>query len=354
MQGTGQGCFVFSWDQVELDGLAGNPPAPLMVGANFRWAGRALRVDDPGSVLRLASGEEHRALHAHAAAQVRRMFGAELNFPDSEDEADGPTRAWFELTDGRELLRAVLVERGTGQAPLVMFRDGLPNPDQDYWVLRSEAAVIPNPDPGAMVCFVPGTFVATPTGRRPVEEIAPGDLVSTRDDGPQEVLWRAGRSVSGGRMIAMPGLRPIRIRAGLFGDGEPRPDLYVSPDHRMLLSGPTAQELFGEAEVLVAARDLLGHPGVTVDNRARPVEYIHLMLSRHQILTANGLHCDSFHPGLADLSQLGTADWNRLIRLRPELDRDPMRFGAVARRLLGRAEAALLMHGRTRLTASGH
>jgi hypothetical protein len=41
----------------------------------------------------------------------------------------------------------------------------------------------------APICFVTGTRIATPGGARPVETLAPGDLVMTRDHGAQPLLW---------------------------------------------------------------------------------------------------------------------------------------------------------------------
>lgn len=39
------------------------------------------------------------------------------------------------------------------------------------------------------VCFLRGTLIAVPDGERAVEDIQVGDLVTTVDDGPQEVVW---------------------------------------------------------------------------------------------------------------------------------------------------------------------
>lgn len=353
MQGTGQGCFVFSWGQVELDGLAGSPPATMHVGANWRWQGSAMRVDAPGAALRLAAGAEHLALQEKAARQVRRLFGAELAGEPELSETD-PPGGTFELTDGTGVWLAMLVEGVEGGEPLVMFRDRLPEPDRDYWVLRQDVGTATTVRGHGMICFVPGTLLDTPQGPRPVEDIMPGDCIGTRDDGPQTVIWRAARQISGSRIIAMPDLRPIRIRTDHFGLDAPRPDLFVSPDHRILLTGAAARELFGTDEVLIAARDLIGRAGISADNRARPVEYIHLMLDRHQVLRANGIDCESFHPAAADLEALGAGERGGLESLLPAVARDPMQFGDYARRLLNRAEAALLLHGLGRAPLPGH
>ena len=344
MRHKGQGCFVFSWDQVELDGLTGADPATMVVGATWRWSGHAMRVEDPSDILVLRPGTEQAAQRAHAATQVRRLFSGELDRTAPGEDSAAPANS-FELTDGLARFAAVILDAGAGRAPLVMFRDGLPDPDVDHWVLRQDVLAPDRNSGQGMVCFVPGTLIATPDGQRPVETIRPGDRVLTRDNGPQTVLWQASRRVSAGRLIATPALRPIRIRAGQFGQGRPEPDLMLSPDHRLLVGGSAATELFATDEVLVTARDLVGLPGITRDDRPLPVEYIHLMLDGHQVIAANGLFSESFHPAAADLETLAAPERAALDAIIPGLTLDPMRLGDFARRLASRAEAALMLHG---------
>ncbi|MFD1808336.1 Hint domain-containing protein [Gemmobacter lanyuensis] len=124
----------------------------------------------------------------------------------------------------------------------------------------------------------------------------PGDSILTRDNGPQPILWTGHRRMTGARLYAMPHLRPIRFRAGALGSGRPEDDLLVSPQHRMLVQGPAARALFNEAEVLVAAEDLLNDRSIVVDHALREVTYVHILLERHNIVFANGMETESFHP----------------------------------------------------------
>ncbi len=104
-------------------------------------------------------------------------------------------------------------------------------------------------------CFVAGTLIATSDGERPAESLVPGDLVLTKDDGPQPLRWLGTRKVA-----ATGDFAPIHIRADTFGRHR---DLLVSPLHRLLIRDNLAELLFGETEVLVAARDLLNDRSVT-------------------------------------------------------------------------------------------
>jgi hypothetical protein len=195
-----------------------------------------------------------------------------------------------------------------------------------------------------VICFTPGTRIATPTGPRLIQTLQPGDLVLTKDDGPQPVIWTGERRMSGARLYAMPHLRPIRFRAGSLGVDRPEPDLIVSPAHRMLLKGGAAQALFGTTEVLVRAEDLVNDSSIAVDHALREVTYIHILLERHNIVFANGIETESFHPSNTALEMVDAAQREGLLAILPEIARNPETYGDYARRNLSGSEAALLRH----------
>jgi hypothetical protein len=85
------------------------------------------------------------------------------------------------------------------------------------------------PEAGGVICFTPGTRLATPAGPVPVEALREGDMVDTVDGGAQEILWIGHRRLGGAQMHAMPDLRPIRIRAAALMDGRPMRILSSRP-----------------------------------------------------------------------------------------------------------------------------
>ncbi|WP_420011407.1 Hint domain-containing protein [Tateyamaria sp.] len=137
-------------------------------------------------------------------------------------------------------------------------------------------------------CFVAGTLIATDRGDMPVETLQPGDLVMTQDDGAQPLRWIGTRTVA-----AQDNFAPILIRAGTFGR---HGDVQVSPLHRVLVRDSLAELLFGEAEVLVAAKDLVNDHSVT-RQVGGTVTYVHLMFDKHQVVFTEGLASESFLPG---------------------------------------------------------
>lgn len=342
MRATALGTFVFSWNQVEVDGVCGTLPSEMVAGAAWRWTGEALRVEDMQSVLVLTSGQDE--VRARAARHIQKLIQSAPDMTAGEEDTEAPANS-FDLTDGLGLFHAIVLDVGSGRAPLVVFKDRLPPQGQDLWVIRQEVkAAEPKAADGGMLCFVPGTLITTARGDVPVEELDEMDQVQTADNGFQPVLMATRSRVSGGRILAMPKLRPVRISAATFGVDVPNPDLYVSPDHRILIRGAEAQALFNTPECLVAARDLVGMKGVRVDHRIRAVEYIHLALDGHQIVRANGVDCESFHPALAATAEMASAHRSKLENLFPGVIEDPMIFGQFARRMVTQAEAAIWGH----------
>lgn len=349
-----RGTFVISWSQTELDGHKAAPIGTLSVGAAWSWTGDALRVDGPANVLQLDRAEEDENLRRRAARTVRRLVGVamdlEISEPSQETFEDPLLDQCFVVSDGRESYVVTLIETGTGSAPLLMFHDCLPPVGKEFWVVhynRDTPAAKPATRTGAgtgVICFTPGTRIMTPLGPRNVEHLREGDAVLTRDNGPQEVQWIGSRRMSGARLFVMPQLRPIRFRTGALALERPDQELLVSPGHRMLVTGQTARALFNSDEVLVAARDLVNGSTITVDMDVREVTYVHLLLPNHEVIWANGVETESFHPASADLASLDDSDRDRLLRYLPGLATDLHNYGGYARRNLSNSEAAILLH----------
>lgn len=345
-----KGTFVISWSQTDVDGLSTAPLDALDVGAAWSWHGEAVRVDGPSQLLRLDMAKGEADLRRRAARSVRRLVGAAVQHRTDVDavEVDEPLMdSSFVVTNGVQSYTVTLIEVGPGQRPLLMFVDELPPRNTDLWVVHHSLASMAAPDQpsdGGVICFTPGTRIATPEGPRLVESLREGDWVQTRDNGAQEVLWIGARRMSGARLFVMPKLRPVRIKAGALGIDRPEEELLVSPEHRMLVRGAAAQALFNTSEVLVAARDLVNGSTIITDMAVREVTYVHLLLSNHQVLWANGVETESFHPANAALSALDDRDRLRLLQLLPGLERDPLSYGGYARRNLSTPEAAILAH----------
>lgn len=191
-------------------------------------------------------------------------------------------------------------------------------------------------------CFTPGTLIATPRGEVPVEDLAEGDLVITRDNGLQPVRWAGRRMLDYATLTRNHHLRPILIERGSLGNGLPERDMLVSPNHRMLVANERTALYFDEHEVLVSAKHLVNHRSV------KPVQmlgvvYMHFMFDRHEVVLANGAWTESFQPGDYSLKGVGNSQRNEIYELFPELkEKAQLDRYVTARKTLKRHEASLL------------
>ncbi|NNF25518.1 MAG: Hint domain-containing protein [Rhodobacteraceae bacterium] len=140
-------------------------------------------------------------------------------------------------------------------------------------------------------CFGPGTMIQTETGTLPVEWLAPGDKVLTRDHGYQPVLWVGRSRFSAAAIRRDDGLRPVRLRAGALGPGLPAEDLILSRRHRVLVTGAQVELLFGVSEALAPCHALIT-PRMT-DIPPEGISYYQLLLPRHEIIMSGGLWTES-------------------------------------------------------------
>lgn len=170
-----------------------------------------------------------------------------------------------------------------------------------------------------LICFTAGTRIETPDGPRRVEELRPGDLVLTADDGPQRVRWVGRRTLTRQEMLQDPRLWPVTILAGALGPSRPRRDVAVSRQHRILLTGWACELHFGEPEVLVPAHRLVNGRTIRLDPPSGDVTYVHFLCDRHQIVSAEGLATESFYPSPLALSGIEADARAELLLIFPEL-----------------------------------
>ena len=159
-------------------------------------------------------------------------------------------------------------------------------------------------------CFVAGTMIETSVGQRAVEDLEVGDLVVTKDNGLQPLIWTGRRGVAGQDDFA-----PIRFAPNAIGNQR---ELLVSPQHRILVSGWQAELFFGQDQVLVAAKHLIN--GDTIHQfPIRFVSYHHIMCDNHEVIFAEGVATETFFPG--DVMLDSDADLRaELVALFPELE----------------------------------
>lgn len=184
-----------------------------------------------------------------------------------------------------------------------------------------------------MACFGPGTDIRTDTGTLPVEKIETGQMVWTLGNGCQPVRWIGTTEVEATGAFA-----PVVFAPGSIGNAR---ELIVSQEHRMLVGNSAAELLFGQGQVLVAAKHLCGLPGVAL-RPGETIRYTHIMFDAHQIIEANGVLSESFFLSEHSLSGVEANQRRELLALFPSLGDGLDQFGTTTAMTLRAHEAEVL------------
>ena len=185
------------------------------------------------------------------------------------------------------------------------------HPNGDFTINFSEIESI--------ICFARGTLIETDEGQRPIEELSQGDYILTADNSYQEISWIGARRLDAAMLDAKPNLKPIHIRKGALGNNLPLQDLIVSPQHRILISSKIAERMFGEKEVLVAAKHLTALEGIEVMSPKDGVEYHHFLCENHEIIYANGVPSETLFTGPEALKAVAPQAREEILEIFPEL-----------------------------------
>jgi len=137
----------------------------------------------------------------------------------------------------------------------------------------------------ACVSFLAGTHLTLASGaQKPVEDLAEGDRLLTRDHGPQPIRW-IGQQVQ----RATGALAPVRIREGTLNVAR---DLRLSPHHRLFIWQRSDELGTGRAEVLVKAAHLVNGDSVRREEGGF-VETYQILFDSHEIIYAEGVAVES-------------------------------------------------------------
>ena len=196
--------------------------------------------------------------------------------------------------------------------------------------------------PGSsFICFCQDTRILTDKGEMVVQDLRLGDLVVTRDHGPQPIRWIGQRDFQLDRKGANK-LAPVRVAKNSFGKNVPSRDLWLSPNHHLKMGSVFSKLYFASDEVLVPVKSLLEHKGIqTVEQRE--FSYFHILFDDHQLIRANNTWSESLFIGDQSLQMIDPEYRDEIFSIFPELRGDIRQFGKAARPILRNFEAKLLL-----------
>lgn len=167
----------------------------------------------------------------------------------------------------------------------------------EYSLVKSE---VPQADERLIdvlcVSFARGTMITLGDGsQRPIETLAIGDRVLTRDHGPQPLRWLGHVTLR-----AVGAYAPVIILEGVMGNAA---DLVVSQHHRMFLYQRHKTRSFPKSEILVQAKHLVNGEQIFL-REGGFVEFYSLVFDAHEIIYAEGIPAESLMVTEATVSRL--------------------------------------------------
>ncbi len=249
-----------------------------------------------GLPAQLCAGDIY-ALERDATPRTLHLRMAEPITLAQDETGDGVVTVHAELrlmsSDG-ELLPAMLIEAGATLylLPLSPMRAdtgyALIGMDEDSPALRMSELV--------MGCFGPGTRITMGDGQLiPVEDLAPGMEVRTRDHGAQPLRW-VGKLTK----RAHGSFAPVIFPPGLLGNLGP---LTLGPLQRIFLYQRGEDRLGSRAEVLVQAQYLVDGQRV-LQREGGFATHFSLAFDHHQIIYAEGIPVESLLVSRASVARL--------------------------------------------------
>ncbi|MFT9298901.1 MAG: Hint domain-containing protein, partial [Gluconobacter sp.] len=137
------------------------------------------------------------------------------------------------------------------------------------------------------VCFLAGTLIAGPNGNVAVQDLVPGDTVTSYRDGvaySSQVSW-AGKA----HCVVRPEKAddeagyPVRILENAIAQGVPFQDMLVTSEHCLFLDGK-----------FIPARMLVNGRSIYYDKSFTSYDYFHIETEGHSVIMANGALTESY------------------------------------------------------------
>ena len=132
------------------------------------------------------------------------------------------------------------------------------------------------------ICFTRGTHLQIGEHSKPVETLSISNQVSTTT-ASAAIKW-IGYQRRTPEFAQFQDYLPVKISAGALDDHVPLRDLYLSPDHAVLVDGHLVH-----AKALVNGKTI-----VQMTEWAGDIEYYHIETEAHEIIYAEGVPCETF------------------------------------------------------------
>jgi hypothetical protein len=142
-----------------------------------------------------------------------------------------------------------------------------------------------------IACYAENTLILTEKGYVPIQNIKTGDkiiskgkiyknmFIETDSIKLDDIIWISKFKINNLNSTS----RPICIEKNALGVNSPFEDLYVSPNHRILINGK-----------MELAKSIVNGKTIYQDNKCEEVIYYHLECKEHVAIVANGVLAETF------------------------------------------------------------
>ncbi|MGH1425857.1 MAG: Hint domain-containing protein [Pseudooceanicola sp.] len=173
----------------------------------------------------------------------------------------------------------------------------------------------------AFNAFARGTVIMTTEGPRAIEDLRPGMMVETLENGPQPITWIGSMTMVPGAPVSDPAqARMTRITAERFGPARPAADLMMGPGARILHRPDVLREDEVAGQAFTEISEFVDGENVFEVVPPAPVETFHLCLEQHSTIFAEGLAVETYHPGYHLDSGMGPNKLALFLSLFPQID----------------------------------
>jgi hypothetical protein len=139
---------------------------------------------------------------------------------------------------------------------------------------------------GTRACYMSGTRIRVARGEALVDTLTAGEMVVVLRDGYETlepVKWMGVSNIDVTRHPHVEEVAPIRIRRSAIADNVPARDVFLSPEHCLIIDG-----------LCVPAKLLVNGGSIVSERHHAHVTYYHIELEQHGILLAENMPAESY------------------------------------------------------------
>ncbi len=188
--------------------------------------------------------------------------------------------------------------------------------DGSLYIGQDKAPALPLFE-SAFSAFARGTLIQTGDGQVAIEDLQPGDMISTTSGEPAKLIWIGSSNfvpADAGRRMPL-----IRIMADSFGPSRPSSFLTVGPAARILHTPHHLRSEAGNTRMLTPVREFVDGVNVIEVVPPTPVRLFHICLSRHAAIHAGGVEMETFHPGVQATRMVSHTMRDRFLSMFPQI-----------------------------------